>query len=225
MTDIIPFHYARHNIARPDRNRFCAKLIQERNFEGPILNVGSGGEEFLKKALVGVDITDIDMSGKVDVRVNLEKDIPLPFEDKSYATSVCLDVLEHIETFHAVFYELLRVTSGNVIISLPNCSATYFRNLLFNRQPFPDEREQFGKYEKYYGFPYDIPEDRHKWFFCFDEAIDFFMHHAENNGYVIDDVMMTGDGGFKHRVVNRLMPRLYRNLIPRAFWIILRMVE
>lgn len=222
MTYKFPYHYADHHTTRPDRNRFCAQLIKERKFSGPILNVGSGGEEFLKKSLPDHKITDIDVWGNVDIRANLETDLPFTFKDNSYSTVVCLDVMEHVDNFHALFDELLRVTNGNVVISLPNCSALYFQNILFNKQPCAGQRDQFGKYEKFYGLPYSRPEDRHKWFFCFDEALEFFQHHTDDKGYVIEDVLFTGSGSFKHKLIRNVVPRLYRNLVPYAFWIILR---
>lgn len=213
--------YGDHNITRPDRNRFCAEILQSKEAKGSVLNIGSGGEEFLKQNLPDLKITDIDICGKVDHVINLETDLPLPFENNSYETVICLDVLEHIDTFHSVFEEILRISSKNIILSLPNCSANYFQNLILNRQPFADKRHEFGKYEKFYGIPYQRPVDRHKWFFCFDEAIEFFEHHAPGK-YFIEEIIYPGKGGFKHQVVNTLAPRLYRNLVPLAFWIVIR---
>lgn len=221
----LTYQYTDYITTRPDRNRFCAELIRNKNFSGPILNVGSGGEEFLKKSLTDHEITDIDVFGNVDIRFNFETDLPLPFKDNSYSTVVCLDVLEHVDNFHALFFELTRVANGHIIISLPNCSALYFQNIILNRQLYSDKRDQFGKYEKFYGLPYQRPEDRHKWFFCFDEALDFFQHHAENKGYVIEDILFSGSGKYKHKIARKIAPRLYRNLVPHAFWIIMRTIQ
>ncbi len=214
-----------HYRSREERNRYCAGLIREKGFGGPILNLGSGGQKFLKTALAphGYQITDMDIWGEVDVKINLERDMPLPAADKSFETAVCLDVLEHIENFHAVFNELLRVTRGHVIISLPNPSAVYFRNILFDKQYFEGpQRKEHGKYEKYYGLPFEAPPDRHKWFFCYDEALEFFEHHAAHKGYRIVDGALTGRGDARHQVLRRLAPRLYRNLVIPSFWVVLK---
>lgn len=221
MYEIPPFRYAPHRNARPDRNAFCAGLLRDRCFGGPVLNVGSGGKEFLKKSLPDISVTDIDICGTVDHRIDLEKDLPLPFETGAYETVLCLDVLEHLDNFHDVFDELLRVSKKNLVISLPNCAAGYFRNILFNRRTDRENPEAFGRYSKYYGLPTHRPVDRHKWFICFDDACAFLEHHAQEKRYRIADVLLVGSGGLKHRILSRLMPRLYRNFVPPGFWILI----
>ena len=34
-------------------------------------------------------------------------------------------------------------------------------------------RKHHGKFSKYYGLPLEKPKDRHRWFFSYDEAIEF----------------------------------------------------
>ena len=59
---------------RDQRNKVAANLIQSIvNKEARILNIGSGGEEFLKAALPNQDIFDVDITGKADLLVDLEK--------------------------------------------------------------------------------------------------------------------------------------------------------
>ncbi len=222
MTSSMPLQYAAHRNERPDRNAFCARLLRERGMTGPILNVGSGGKEFLKKSMPESEITDIDICGAVDHVINLEKDLPLPFKTASYETVLCLDVLEHLDNFHAVFDELLRVTRSNLVISLPNAPAGYFRNLLFNLRTDRNHPDSFGRYAKYYGLPLAPPKDRHKWFLGLEDALAFFEHHAPLRGYRVTDVLLVGEGGWKHTLPATIFPRLYKALVPPAFWILMR---
>jgi hypothetical protein len=66
-----------------------------------------------------VDYWGIGLADGVDEVVNLEED-GVPYGDDSYMCVFCLDVLEHLDNIHEVFDELCRVSSEDVIISLPN---------------------------------------------------------------------------------------------------------
>lgn len=112
---------------------------------------------------------------------NLEH-IPYPFADKSFDTVLCLDVLEHLEHIHTAFDECLRLAREHVIISLPNGYLDFYTFL------------KNGKYKggnqdmKFYGLPLAPPEDRHRWFFGPEEAVNFISHGARKAGFVIEQL-------------------------------------
>lgn len=92
---------------------------------------------------------------------NLEQD--LPFEDNSFDVVCVLDVLEHLDSFHATFNEALRVAKKSVIISLPNMHYISFR------WRFLSGKGISGKYT----FPTRPILDRHRWVISYNEAIQF----------------------------------------------------
>lgn len=168
---------------REGRNRFLAQVF--RDYFGPkVVNIGGGGDRCLLKYLPeSTEYLEVDVYGEPDLKVNLEKDLPLPLEDNSYDTVVCTEVLEHVETIHQVFAELVRISRGYVLISLPNNFSVGFRNYLFER-PFSgslEKRKKYGKYMKFYGLPFERPPDRHKWFFDYVEAKEFLEYQAEKH--------------------------------------------
>ncbi len=129
---------------------------------GRVLDVGSGGAGLCSHVRKCTSI-DIDPTSYPDVFVNLEQ-ASLPFSASSFDCIVCTDVLEHLENNHLVFAELVRVTKGFILISLPN-------NWLSARKAI-----RFGSLNrplKYYGLPLDPPNDRHRWFFSYAEAEAF----------------------------------------------------
>jgi 2-polyprenyl-3-methyl-5-hydroxy-6-metoxy-1,4-benzoquinol methylase len=75
---------------------------------------------------------------------------------------VCIDVLEHLDNLHRMFDELVRVSCGHVIVSLPNCWSG--ARLALSRGT-----GTIG----HYGLPLTRPVDRHKWFFSVSEAHEF----------------------------------------------------
>lgn len=158
---------------RKDRSEYVARRFSH-ILQGRILDVGCD-RAYLKQLLAPhaapsrpLDYTGIDIGGTPDITINLEQIDRLPFEDRSFDAIVCTDVLEHLDNFHHVFGELLRVTRGSAVISLPNCWAAA-------RQPIARGRGSF----KHYGLPLDRPMDRHKWFFSLTEAIAFFEGHRQ----------------------------------------------
>lgn len=103
----------------------------------------------------------------------------LPYEARSFDTVVCLDVLEHVDTFHDSFYDLLRISNEYVIISLPNNWKKTFNEFIRGRGRWP-----------HYGIPPEKPLDRHKWFFNTEDIEDFIYYHSARSlgNYEIVDV-------------------------------------
>ena len=122
------------------------------------------------RQLVGPDTRyyGIDIGGAPDQVVNLEETARLPFDDASFETVVCFEVLEHLDALHRVLDEIFRVARSNVIVSLPNCWCSARRCI---------ERGT-GKIA-HYGLPVERPVDRHTWFLAATEIEDFFKAQAE----------------------------------------------
>ena len=47
----------------------------------------------------------------------------LPFPDRSFDAAICIEVLEHVEDFHAFLAEIARVVRGRTLFSVPNFGA------------------------------------------------------------------------------------------------------
>ena len=116
----------------------------------------------------------IGLGGNPDQQVDLESGV-LPFKPQSFGCVLCLDVLEHIESIHAIFDELCRVSQRYVVISLPNPWANFWRMLRKGGTP--------GKPFKFYGLPEERPEDRHRWFFGAADASSFIECRAKKNNF------------------------------------------
>jgi hypothetical protein len=94
---------------------------------------------------------------------------------------LCLDVLEHLENIHEMFDRLCALTKNYVIISLPNPWASMMENF---------ESKSYNQHTniKFYGLPNERPDDRHKWFYSFNEAKRFIEYRAEKNHMDILDL-------------------------------------
>ena len=133
--------------------------------------------------------------GEVDQEVDPE-DGKLPFDDQSFDTVLCLDVLEHLEKIHYVFDELCRVSKEFVVLSLPNPWMGFYKFL---------RRGHALSYDpmKFYGLPLEPPEDRHRWFFSAEEAERFIAYRSERSGFRVlqmdnENAKIVGEGrGFK----------------------------
>lgn len=158
---------------RAERAAFIAASYGEL-LRGDVLDVGCS-DAALRSAVAGRYV-GVDVAGTPDLVLDLEKQV-LPFPDNSFECVVCSDVLEHLDSLHRTFDELVRVSRRYVIVSLPNC-----RNyeMLF--------RIWTGKSLKFYGLPARAPEDRHKWFFGYHDAAQFFDERARHLGASVASV-------------------------------------
>lgn len=154
---------------------------------GRVLDVGADNCYLRDLLGAGADYTGIGIGGSPDIEVDLERQA-IPFPDNSFDCVLCLDVLEHLDTIHATFDELCRVSRRYVIISLPNPYRD-FLGMLFGRPE--DKALNF----KYYGLPLDRPDDRHKWFFANSEAEAFIRGKAARNRMQVVQTDSEGAGG------------------------------
>jgi len=198
-------------VNREQRNEFIANDFDE-FFISSVLNIGGGGKNNLKRFLKE-DITyfEIDIDGEPDLKIDIDKCIPIPIEDKNFDTVVCTEVLEHLENMHEIFGEMVRIAKKYIILSLPNSLMSvysYFRNKKYMNDTI-ESRKKYGRYRKFYGLPYEKPVDRHRWFFSYTEAEDFLHYQAEKYNLSIKE--MFGIGYYHHKVNKRIM-RLLINL-------------
>ncbi|MBA7545888.1 hypothetical protein ES705_38268 [subsurface metagenome] len=183
---------------REERYAFIFKTFKK-YIKNSVLDVGCS-EGYLKDYLTDdIQYVGIDIEGEPDFIVDLEKDKLSMFKDKSFFLVICTEVLEHLDNLHEIFDELARVSEKYIIISLPN-SWFLFKFPLFQ-----------GKSKinyKFYGLPKEKPPDRHKWFFNYDQALEFAKYRAEKNNYLIKTTFPT--------------PIFHNNLITSIFDLIFR---
>lgn len=163
---------------RSERTRYIHETFKP-YLEHSVLDVGCD-RALLRDLLPGVEYLGVDMGGTPDMTINLEQVERLPFDDCSFHTIVCSDVLEHLDNLHAMFDELVRVSGKYLVLSLPNCWCVA-------RRPIERGKGSFT----HYGLPAEKPVDRHKWFFSASEAVNFFEAEAKKHDMKILDVHST----------------------------------
>jgi hypothetical protein len=178
--------------------------------KGSVLDVGADSM-FLKPYVErgGGKYIGIGFGENVDQVIDLDSSA-LPFQDASFDTVVCLDVLEHLESIHFMFSELCRVSKKHVIISLPNPYFAFF-SMLRSGDYAP------GKGMKFYNLPLEVPEDRHRWFYSESEARNFLSYNSKKLGFTIAQIDAEGDHsslggrGLKGFLARQLLKILFRS--------------
>ncbi len=161
---------------RQDRPRFLSRLLAP-YLQGRVLDVGC--DRAVLREFVGAErYTGIDRSAEADIHQDLQRSAVLPFEDRSWDTVVCTDVLEHLDNLHAIFDELVRVARNHVLITLPNNWNSARLQLRRGRGAIA-----------HYGLPLDPPVDRHRWFFGLHEAEAFLRGQAQRKGLEIAELI------------------------------------
>ncbi|WP_160162738.1 class I SAM-dependent methyltransferase [Magnetococcus marinus] len=168
---------------------------------------------------VGVDL-DTE-HGNPDVVANLDHG-QVPFADNSFACVVCTDVLEHLESPHAMLDEMCRVSRAYVILSLPNPVGDFYHALCSGR-PIT---------MKYYALSKN-QHDRHKWFFSLHDAQQLLEQKAQQHGMQmvqIDFPRMTPEEGYGWRGWLRRQARNYLfrhspeipHLYHKEMWVVMK---
>ncbi|MGD0078590.1 MAG: class I SAM-dependent methyltransferase, partial [Sedimentisphaerales bacterium] len=152
---------------RTDRSKYIFEKFQK-YLGKKVLDVGCD-EAILKTLAKNIDYTGIDVAGKPDIVLDLEKIERLPFDDASFDCVICSDVLEHLDNLHFMFSELIRVTRAYAIVSWPNAWAVARVSIQRGTGSF-----------KHYGLPPEKAADRHKWFFNLSEAENFVCCNVAN---------------------------------------------
>ena len=186
--------------------------------QGRVLDVGCG-EAYLRERIGRERYVGVDLYGDPGVLVNLEQ-AALPFGSDTFECVICLDVLEHLEHIHRLFDELVRVARTHMIISLPNPLGQYWPQMV-----------RGGGRSMQYGLPASPPQDRHRWFFNYEEAKAFLITMARRNNLHIRHLVpvpLVEESVFWKATAKRLIKRLiaptgdrYLNLSTQAVWAVL----
>ncbi|MBN1253037.1 MAG: class I SAM-dependent methyltransferase [Bacteroidales bacterium] len=212
---------------REERSKWLAKRFESEISDSKnLLDIGCYNADLKNFISKNINYTGIDIAGKPDVFLNLDKIEKLPFNDNSFDTIVCADVLEHLENIHLIFDELCRVSNKNIIITLPNAYANipdFFLAKKYSKNI--ETQKQFGKHIKFYGLPLEKPDDRHRWFFSFSEAIDFIKYRAQKFNFKVSIIES------EHNHLNikslkllilKILRKINKNLIDRNIIILLK---
>lgn len=215
-----PFWYD----GRVERAKFAAHVFHE-YFDSSVLDVGCWERDLEDELSTDIDYTGIDIAGDPDMVINLEEEKLERFDSNEYKTICCLDVLEHIDNIYEVFDDICRVASDYAIISLPN---NYMMRDM--KESLLTGQTVSGKF---YGLPSEKPEDRHKWFFNYQQAKQFVNSRAKKNNATIieqvdypEDVSFTKIEKFKRFVFRTVTAPIYgkegyNNLLVSTLWIVI----
>lgn len=207
--------------SREERAIFISKVYKN-YLKKSILDVGCS-EKFLQNYIPdNIKYVGVDISGNPDYIINLEKDSLQIFESKDFFTIICTDVLEHLDNIHEVFDDLCRVSEKYIIISLPNPWALFKFNLISGKG---------GNY-KFYGLPVKKPNDRHKWFFNYEEAMNFLEKRATMNGFKVLHTLTSYKKkiNLKNQIIDLIMKLYYgnkynyKNLYCPFIWVLLKRI-
>lgn len=176
------YHTALRFENRAGKARYMADKYRS-VLSGRVLDVGCD-QRYLRDLIAAPDkYVGVDLAPPADVCLNLDRD-DLPFDDRSFDTVVCTDVLEHLERIHAVFDSLCRIARGHVIISLPAPLSSLLGDVW---------RGSDG-WKKFYGLPVDPPADRHRWFFGFEDAKRFVIERGARQSWRPEQIDIDWDG-------------------------------
>lgn len=215
---------------RETRHKFIAEKFSK-YLVGSILNIGGGGRNQMLNYIQPQEYLELDNNGQPDIKVNLDEEFPLPIDSNRFDTVICTDVLEHLDEFHRVFKELIRISNNYIIISVPNALLTYRSYLMRNEYTGNSGQAGFdvGRYKKYYGLPIVKPKNRHRWFFSYTEAEEFFHKNASRIGYCIVEEYAVGrySNSLKGKIVRILIQKVFGNEILKdwifsTYWCVLK---
>ncbi|RME65650.1 MAG: class I SAM-dependent methyltransferase [Alphaproteobacteria bacterium] len=171
--NFVPIRDLNRYPGRVSRQYVVGQMYQEPYFQtGSVLDIGCdirGVSEYVDGKYIGVDI-----QGLGDYQLDLDKD-EMPFADRSFATVLCFEVLEHLNKIHESFDKMLKIADKYFIGSL-----------------FIESGVWGGKSISRYGDPLGnmhLPLapifDRHEWIFSVTDALDFIYYRARRAGFVV----------------------------------------
>ncbi len=179
---VVAYRTTRSYSTREDKAHYIADKYAPL-LRGSVLDVGCGTAPLRPLVATPARYLGIDINAHAaDIGLDLDdaarRGRGLPLDNASFDTVICTDVLEHLEHAHAIFDELCRVAAHHVIISLPNPLLSLLLGMLDGSR---------GRM-KFYGLPLDPPEDRHRWFFNFDEAVAFVTQRGARHGFEAEQI-------------------------------------
>lgn len=189
--------------SREQRAEFLVKRFN-RYIINSVLDVGCSNKYLQKYISNEIKYIGVDISGTPDFKVDLEKDKLSMFKDKNFHVTISIDVLEHLDNIHEIFDELCRVSQKYVIISLPNVIAQFKVSMITGKND-----------SKFYGLPVDKPLDRHKWFFNYEQALNFIKNRAIKNNFKLKEFFTIPliPNCLKHQILFFFYKLYYRNRI------------
>lgn len=197
---------------REGRAAFIAKTFATEITESAsLLDVGCDYNTL--KKIVGPKVIGVDLYGDPDFKIDFEKEKLTRFRDGEFDMVVCTEVLEHLENFHEMFDELMRVSNRFVLISLPNCMSLFARADIFFR----------GNAGKFYGLPFTKPDDRHRWFFSHTDTEKFFQQYVSRHPVSIRRRFLhcNFSNSWKGILVRTLVRLFGINTAAQSYWILL----
>jgi len=171
-----------------------------------LLDVGCRGCELRRyvedrASYTGVDLSQND-AGTVDHVLDVSKGMPFP--DRSYDFVAALDVLEHMDDFHAGMTELARVTRGRLVVVLPNMAHVHARWRFLRTGRLGDK----------YDLPLGPVLDRHRWLTLLPQTDRYMRWFGEREGFRVTSSHVN-DGR-----VSALAGKVAGPLpLPRAWWV------
>jgi hypothetical protein len=212
---------------REERGKWLAqRFSKELETTKSLLDIGCDNADLKRFISQKINYKGIDIAGKPDIYINLDEIEKLPFENNFFDMVVCTDVLEHLEQLHLVFDEMCRVSSNYLLITLPNAYASIPEFLIGKKYTKDVEKlKKFGKYSKFYGLPLDRPSDRHRWFFSFDEAVDFVKYRAGKFGFkliIAESEYKYLKKQFLRKLFFSILRKLNKNLVDRNIILLLK---
>jgi len=192
---------------RKHRTEWLYKHFNHLFKKANVLDVGCY-EAPLRKLLEKQSYTGIDFAGKPDIKIDLDTIKKLPFAAGEFDTVICIEVLEHLNNLYEISKDLFRVSSNNVLISLPNC----WRDA---RVKIQRGKGSFA----HYGLPLEKPLDRHKWFFSTFEAIEF-LKSIKPSSYELKITLTEPKRNFLVKVFRKLRysSSAYQNKFCQTIW-------
>lgn len=199
-------------VDRPGRALFISEMFKNEITQSQfILDVGCDINTL--KKLVGSKVIGVDLYGNPDYQINFETEGLARFSQNQFDLVVCTEVLEHLENFHEMLGELIRVSSRYILISLPNCMDFFTRiNILFR-----------GQAGKFYGLPSSKPSDRHRWFFSHSDAEKLFLDLGEDGSISINESFVLCNYGFswRGRLVRAFIALFKMDCVGQSCWFLL----
>ena len=162
------------------------------------------------------EVIEVDIEGSNDFRINLNSKKKLPFKDKEYDVVTAFDVLEHLEYFHFVFDEMIRISKKTIIISLPISSYEIFEKVILGLLR-ENDRKKHGVFSKYYGLPLKEVFDRHRWWLYFEDVVEYSKHISIKKSLNVE--FYISDKKLWKRIMRRILPKriFYNFFIPSIF--------
>jgi SAM-dependent methyltransferase len=105
-----------------------------KNLKGPVLDFGCGRGAMLEELrehgieAYGLemrrDVIEQSISTELAARITLyDGKFPVPFPDNRFESVICSEVLEHIPDYQTAMSEIARISSANLLLTVPNASA------------------------------------------------------------------------------------------------------